>query len=806
MATPQLSPGVLVREVDLTVGRVDNVLDNVGAIAGPFELGPVDQVIEVTNENDLLKTFGKPISTDSQNKYWLSASSFLSYSGIIKVVRVDDPDLKNANAAVGYANTTNLKIKNYENYVDTYQDSEPGFCFASQTPGRWANDMVVSIIDDKSDQILTISSGSVSTLGIEIGNHIISKRSTSYASDSGEQLFFNGHLKSIVTGITTNGTQTEVGVKILSTVVGYTTSYNLTNTQIITLDVGISSTRVYVDSVPVGLSTSLNIISIPSANLIDIPITGIGSDYIDINVGPASTINSGDSIQIKTKSYSGGVETKVTYKELDDLTSFTSENFDVVAINGSIESESNSILSVKDWYRNQKIILDNQEIYWSNIAPKPVSTNYALERGCVGDSMHIAVFDNSGKISGIKSNLLEKHLFLSKASDAESTQNAPLKIWWKEYLSRYSTLVYGGRDLSRQPDLFWNITPSAINSTGFIPISDDWNQDAQNKSFTCIGSVNFKLKGGENYNQSGGYAAGLDSIISGYRKFENKDEISLDHLIMGPSLNTKVETQAKAKYLISIAESRKDCIATISPFSNDVINITSSETQTNNIISFYSSLPSSSYAVFDSGYKYTYDRFNSQFTYVPCNPDVAGLMVRTGINFYPWFSPAGQQRGIINNAVKLAYNPSKVQRDRLYSQRINPIITQSGVGTLLFGDKTGLSYPSAFDRINVRRLFLTVEQAIESAAKAQLFELNDEITRSNFINIVEPYLREVKSKRGVYDYLLVCDSSNNTPDIIDNNEFRADIYLKPTKSINYVTLTFVATRTGISFEEVAGTV
>jgi phage tail sheath protein FI len=179
-------------------------------------------------------------------------------------------------------------------------------------------------------------------------------------------------------------------------------------------------------------------------------------------------------------------------------------------------------------------------------------------------------------------------------------------------------------------------------------------------------------------------------------------------------------------------------------------------------------------------------------------------MTRTSINSFPWFSPAGQQRGLLNNAIKLAYNPTKAQRDLLYPERINPIINQAGTGVMLFGDKTGLAYPSAFDRINVRRLFLTVEQALERSAQSQLFELNDQTTRANFVNIVEPYLRDIQAKRGVYDFQVICDESNNTPDVIDNNEFRADIFLKPTKSINYITLTFVATRTGVAFEEVTG--
>ena len=300
--------------------------------------------------------------------------------------------------------------------------------------------------------------------------------------------------------------------------------------------------------------------------------------------------------------------------------------------------------------------------------------------------------------------------------------------------------------------------------------------------------------------------AALADLITSYGKFSNKDEVEVDYLITGPGCATKAESQAKANYVISLANERKDCVATISPHRADVVGVTNDDTQTTNVIDFFSTLSSSSYAVFDSGYKYTYDRFNNKFRYVPCNGDIAGLMTRTNIVAYPWFSPAGQQRGIINNAIKLAYNPDKAQRDKLYPARINSVITQPGIGTLLFGDKTGLGYASAFDRINVRRLFLTIEQALEKAAEAQLFELNDELTRANFRNIVEPYLRDIEAKRGLYGFLVVCDTTNNTPDVIDNNEFRADIFLKPAKSINYVTLTFVATRTGVSFEEVVGRV
>ena len=237
---------------------------------------------------------------------------------------------------------------------------------------------------------------------------------------------------------------------------------------------------------------------------------------------------------------------------------------------------------------------------------------------------------------------------------------------------------------------------------------------------------------------------------------------------MGPGCVAEDESQAKANKLISIAESRKDAVAVISPHRNNVVNVTKSENQTSNVLKFFSPLSSSSFTVFDSGYKYTFDRFN--------------------------------------NAIKLAYNPTKSQRDVLYEARVNSIINLPGTGVLLFGDKTALTFASAFDRINVRRLFLTVEKALEAVANAQLFEFNDEITRSNFTNVVEPFLRDVQAKRGLIDFRVICDETNNTPSVIDNNEFRADIFLKPTKSINFVTLTFVATRTGVSFDEVTGRV
>jgi hypothetical protein len=721
MATPQLSPGVLIREVDLTVGRADNVLDNIGAIAGPFPIGPVEEPIDIFTEQDLINVFGKPLNANNQYEYWMSASSYLSYGGVLKVVRVSNDELTNANAlTVGTGSTADLLIKNFDQYELEIADDDPEYIFAAKNPGTWANGLVVAFIDDKADQILKINNPGVTTsvigdaISVSVSNIKVSAGSTSS---------FTGEVKGIITGVTTDTTASYLDVKI--------------------------------------------------THLVD----------------------------------NAGAETSIEYGQKSRLASFKAADSVVVAGIGTT-----TVADVDDWYNEQYIQLVNGgKVYWSSIAPKPVTTQFALEASGKNDAINIAVFDDLGTVTGIKGNLLEKHIGLSKASDAVSAVNSPQKIWWKAYLAQYSKYLYGGDNPSGNESL--------VVATGFeagtdnpLDLSDEkWNAPAQDRTFTALGNKLYTLSGGGDYGADGSMAVEVGDIITGYELFSNRDEIQVDYLIQGPSGGGDIyEAQAKASYLISIANQRKDCIAVISPHRAGVVDLTNSDAQTDNIIEFFSgvngSLPSSSYAVFDSGYKYTYDRFNNKFRYIPCNPDVAGLMVRTSIVAYPWFSPAGQQRGILNNAIKLAYNPNKAQRDQLYPLRVNAIVNQPGIGVLLFGDKTALGYASAFDRINVRRLFLTVEQALEKTAQAQLFELNDELTRANFVNIVEPYLRDVQAKRGVYDFLVICDATNNTPDVIDNNEFRADIYLKPAKSINYVTLTFIATRTGVSFEEVAGRV
>ena len=762
MATPQLSPGILVREVDLTVGRADNVLDNIGAIAGPFRLGPIDTPIQVSNEEELIKNFGKPLSTDRQYEYWMSAASFLSYGGVLKVVRADDDDLGNANAGVGVASTTvksatgGLKIESFDDYQENHP-SDTTFYYAGKYPGSWANGVKVCQIDDQADQIIGINTTSLEDYGCTIGAGVTAAFKNLVIPGAGTTSTFTGHLKGIVTGVSTDATNgdSKFDVKIVSRV------------------------------------------------------SSAGTEF------PISYASNSLTNSYKTTTEGGGAGIAAT-----TVFFVNSAGINTGAPNAPITAVSAEIVTAVDWYDQQTLGLENSTVFWKALAPRPTTNKYASDRGGKNDGIHVAVVDDLGTITGIQGNILEKFTGLSKAKDAISNVNSPERIYYKDFIATRADNIYAGFNPSQSEDTFHNTLPVATGfGTGFVANTTAqglWSQNAQNTTFAGIGNVTYSLGGGTDYTsvsgkvpapgENGGMTATLGDLKTAYDTLSNKDEQAVDFLIMGPGCNTRDLSQSKANHLISIAEARKDCMATIGPHRADLVNISNSTTQTNNLLEYYSPLTSSSFVTFDSGYKYMFDRFNNEFRFVPTNADTAGLMVRTAIEAFPWFSPAGEQRGVINNAIKLAYNPTKDQRDQLYPQRVNSYITKPGVGTLLFGDKTGLSFASAFDRINVRRLFLTVEQALEGAAEAQLFELNDELTRANFRNIVEPFLRDVEAKRGLSGFLVICDTSNNTPDIIDNNEFRADIFLKPARSINYVTLTFVATRTGVSFEEVAGRV
>ena len=409
--------------------------------------------------------------------------------------------------------------------------------------------------------------------------------------------------------------------------------------------------------------------------------------------------------------------------------------------------------------------------YYDLFAKAPGTSPFAQAQGGSGDELHIIVVDEDGGITGTKGSVLEKYDAVSKASDAKTPQGDS---------NYYPDVIY-----NKSSYIYW----MDHNSSG-----SNWGTAASGLTFTAVTAVSaVSLSNGAD-----GSAATTGQKLIAYNKFADAETVDVGLIIAGPGDATHVDN------CITIAENRKDAVAFASPERSDVVNIANGNTQKDNVLGFFNAIRSSSYVVFDSGYKYQYDRYNDVYRYVPLNGDTAGLAARTDLVADAWYSPAGLNRGIVRGAVKLAFNPTQTQRDDLYRARVNPVATFPGSGTVLFGDKTGLSAPSAFDRINVRRLFITLEKAIATASKFQLFEFNDEFTRANFRNIVEPFLREVQGRKGITDFLVVCDESNNTGDVIDRNEFIAEIFVKPARSINFITLQFIATRTGVSFDEVAG--
>jgi hypothetical protein len=719
------SPGIVVREVDLTSGRVQPSSGKVGGIVAPFAKGPIDVPTLVESENDLLNIFGEPYPTDKHYEGWMVASSYLAYGGSLRVVRADDINTKNA--FVGSASS--VKIKSLENYEDLGYDENTitGVVVAARNPGSWANGIKVGIIDAKADQILSGVSTSAGVPVIQVGYGVTQSLAGKVDSSSGTSISLTGsYLKGIITGISTTTGSRDVSVKILSRV-------SAAGTETI-VDYQQDGTYCFTETGSLGVVNNVG--------------TGVGS------------------------------------------TTYTSEI---------------------DWFSQQSITLTNSSIQWNNVAPAPGTSSYAEPRGSRFDEVHVVVVDDLGSVTGNAGTILERHLGLSKATDAEFSAGST--AYWRKYIAEGSSIIFAGG------------APAGLTTTGFdagqfdLTTDNGWDQDAENVIFGSAGSNTYTLSGGLNYGgkagitSTGALTATLAELKDGYALFENVEDIKADFLLMGSAGYAKETAQELANKLISVCEIRKDAIAFITPYrgaflsDNPVegdITIREAEDITKNVISFFSPIASSSYAVFDSTYKYMYDRFANTYRYIPMNGDIAGLCARTDINFFPWYSPAGTSRGAILSAIKLAYAPTKSQRDRLYSNRINPIIFSPGAGIILFGDKTGLGRTSAFDRINVRRLFIYLEDAISRAAKDVLFEFNDEITRTNFVNTIEPFLRDVQANRGIYDYVVICDETNNTAAVIDANEFKADIYIKPARSINFIGLTFIATKTGVDFEEVIG--
>jgi predicted enzyme related to lactoylglutathione lyase len=432
-------------------------------------------------------------------------------------------------------------------------------------------------------------------------------------------------------------------------------------------------------------------------------------------------------------------------------------------------------------------VVDNAVIrrhweYYFNFANAPTTTDDVSDAGGSLDELHIAVIDEDGEISGTTGTILETFEGLSQASDAKTSTGAS---------NYYRDVLY-----SQSKYIYWMDHESTLANAGSAKKGQTFDQQ---------GTGDFTVFRASLASGTDDYSITNAEVATAYEKFDDAENVDLSLLICGPSQTGADATgDTKATAVMDIATSRKDCVAFISPARADVVGVTNAISQTANVKSFAEGLPSTSYASIDSGYKYMFDKYNDVYRYVPLNGDIAGLCARTDSVADAWFSPGGFNRGQIRGAIKLAFNPNQTQRDDLYKARVNSVVSFPGQGTVLFGDKTAQSKPSAFDRINVRRLFIVLEKAISTAAKFQLFEFNDEFTRAQFRNLVEPFLRDIQGGRGITDFSVVCDDTNNTGDVIDRNEFRADIFVKPARSINFIQLNFIATRSGVAFSEVAG--
>ena len=527
--------------------------------------------------------------------------------------------------------------------------------------------------------------------------------------------------------------------------------------------------------------------------------TAYEQDLSTNNLVNTSTSAVGDTSIIVDDADASGFEFNV-----GDLISFYSDTSNTVAVDDFNEYEVTAIntstnaltIRLKDDPSGaglQTAIPDNSKIkrrwkYADLFTGPPGTSQYATDnsRGS-GDELHVVVADGTGDITGFDTDtagnrtrgVIETFGFMSKNPSAKSPQGD--SIYYPDVFFRKSSFIY------------W---------TDHISAGSNWGSDTTTTYTAVTTTVIDELTGGTD-----DYSTTAGEIELAYDKFKNAESEDINLVIGGSSsivADTAAAQDTHVTMLVNLVEGRKDCVAFASPYRSAVVGVTTSSKQAKNVEVAADLIPSSSYLVLDSGYMYMYDKYNDVYRFVPLNGSVAGLCANTDQVADAWFSPAGYNRGGIRGAIKLAFNPDKADRDVLYQSRVNPVVNFPGQGVTLFGDKTALTKPSAFDRINVRRLFLVLEKAIATAAKFQLFEFNDEFTRAQFRSLVEPFLRDVQGRRGITDFLVKCDASNNTGEVIDRNEFVADIFVKPARSINFITLNFIATRTGVSFSEVGG--
>ena len=735
-----VSPGVHVREIDLT-NVVPAVAPSIGAIAGAFQKGPVSSIVTITSEEELLRTFGKPQTTGNQFETFFTAANFLQYADNLKVVRAES-GIVNAGANSG------ILIRDDDHYQTAFQDGQGSHGeWTARTAGTHGNGIGVDICPGArafeqplGTLNLVNGAGAVGDLSITVDDQDASNATIAV----GDIISFQTN--NSVTA-TSNGAITVA-------------SKNLT------VDGNSGTAAVGQRVIGAGISDGGEVVKIATvtsqtALILDKPIT-VAND-----VPLAFTTDANVE--------SGGQEYEVT----------------------AVSSETLTIKLLDDpaGAGLQTIIPDNSYITrrwrFSDLFDGPPGTSAWSTANLRGenDELHVCVYDTVCDITGFAVNVngqrtsgvIEIFPNMSKNPSAKTAQGSN---------NYYSDVIF-----AKSQFIYW---------TDHISAGSNWGTDiASGTDYTLVSGVNVDtLTGGTD-----DYSTTAGELELAYDRFEDTESLDVN-LVMGGSSSIVADTEAgmdtHVTMITALVESRRDCVGFVSPYRSATVGIADSITATKNVIDGFNTCPSSSYMVFDSGYKYMYDKYSDVYRFVPLNGDTAGLCAFTDSIADSFFSPAGFNRGNVRGAVKLSYNPKKAERDQLYKARVNPVTNFPGQGVVLFGDKTALSKPSAFDRINVRRLFLLLEKAIATASKFQLFEFNDEFTRAQFRNLVEPFLRDIQGRRGITDFSVKCDATNNTGEVIDRNEFIADIFIKPARSINFITINFIAVRTGVSFSEVGG--
>ena len=764
----QVSPGVNTSEIDLT-GAVVAAATSTGGFAGRFHWGPIEEVTLVTDEDQLVSDFQKP--DDNNHEHFFTAANFLGYTNALNLVRAANTTSSVAaaplNAGANTAAYVNVQVKTSEDYYTNYDPEQGGAegggvaGYANDGPfiAKWAgalgNSLKVSICPgDRPSATLT---GSVA-----------------WAVSTG-----------VVTG--TGGTLFDIEVRAG-------------------------------DAISITGETGYHIVSAVTNSTSLIAFSTSSTDAADVTATPG-TLQKRSAFTTSSTFMKGTVAVtadSATVTGTDTLLNAQYSVGDSIVINGETKRvktiTSNTVLTTSANFLATAATQGHaREWEYKGAFPEgpPTTSAYATDKNMALDEIHIAVVDEDGDWTGTVGEVIEAHANLSVASGAKDTQGED--VFYKNYINKNSRYLWwlnhpsvagfasatAVQDAAGDGTLFTNSIAGTATLRAWGATADAGGTQTADEFVNGSTPLTLSLQGG-----SDGTAPSDADLIRAYDYLKSAEDVDVSLVMTGSHSSTVV------RHVIgNIAESRKDCVAFFSPTKAQVVGVTSSSTATDNVVDHRNAVnQNSSYAVMDSGWKRGFDKHNDKFRYMPLNGDIAGLCARTDSDRDPFFSPAGFTRGQIKGVVNLPYNPKKAERDKLYQSQVNPIVSFPGEGTLMFGDKTQLTKPSAFDRINVRRLFILLEKAIANAARFQLFEFNDEFTRAQFVSMVEPFLRDIQGRGGIQDFLVVCDSSNNTPEVVDTNRFQGDIFIKPSRAINFIQLNFVAVRSGVEFSEVVGAV